>query len=257
VVLLPFRYNSKRDRGGSDPVINVMKKSKLRKEVYQGCHQRFCPLISQIDQYVTLIEPPVPLSRIMSYSPLWTLLEEEKARIRKEVKSALFLLSQHSLISDTAGYITPEKNYVQALEFWYLPEREPSLFSLLTTIYTTIRGEKMSYHMLQQYTPSTPGCDTLNEIYWNYLGRFGTYVPIYAVIPFSTPEDVVNYPRWEEVEMISQLVGMGKDETVCLLKARILNHMHSIGLTLQPRKSVFGRWWLQKKIFYHLEYPAE
>lgn len=231
-----------------------MKKSRLRKEVYQGCHQRFYSLISQIEQYVILIDPPVPLSRIISYSPAWTLLKE---KIEKEVKLALSLLSQHSLISDTAGYITPEKNYVQALELWYLPQREPSPFALLTTIYTTVPREKVSYSLLQQYTPSTPGCDTLNEIYWNYLGRFGTYVPLYAVIPFSTPEDVVSYPRWEEVEMITQLVGRDKSEIISLLKARILNHMHSIGLILQPEKSVFGRWWLQKEIFYHLEYPTE
>lgn len=233
-----------------------MNELKLRRQVYEGCDKKLHPLISQISQYITVVDPPLPISRIMSYPDLRRFLSEKGGLIKKWVESALSIFSRQPLISESIGYINPEKNNVCAVELWHLSKKEASQSSLLTTIYTKFQEKELTYHMIQQYTPSSPISDTLNEIYWNYLGRFGTYVPIYSVIVFSTPQDVVNYPRIEEVDMISKILGIDKSRVICLLKARILNHMHSIGIKSVPAQSIFGRWWLQEDLFYYLKYPT-
>ena len=233
-----------------------MNKVKLRKQVYQGCDKKLYPLISQINQYITIVDPPVPISEIISYPDLRKFINEKGGLIKKWVNLALSIFSHQPLISESIGYVSPGKNKVCAVELWHLSKKEPSQSSLLTTIYTKVKGRELTYYMVQQYTPSTTTSDTLNEIYWNYLGRFGTYVPIYAAILFSTPRDVVNYPQLEEVDMISKILGMDKTKVTSLLKGRMLNHMHSIGINSIPTQSVFGKWWLEKDLFYYIKYPT-
>ena len=226
-----------------------MKIFNLRNEVYRACSPDLHFEIRRVKQFVESFTEPIVLDEtwISFIGEEFEKRVKEKS-LRKKAEEALFSLYKQSFISEKVGYIKFPK--IKAIEFWHLPSQKPEISEgLLTTLYTNIKRGNLTYHGIEQYAPSNPLTDKLDEIYWRYLGRLGTYVPIYAAICFSTPEDVVQYPREEEIKMMSEMFKVKEREIMPLIKARTLNHMHFLGIRIRPQTSLWGKWWLKRNIF--------
>ena len=196
-----------------------MKNLNLRNEVYKACPENLYGEIKGVKQFIESFNEPITLDAE------WI-----------------------SFISENVGYIESPK--VRAIEFWYLPSNNAKIpEGLLTTLYTDIEKKNLIYHGIEQYALSDPLTDKLDEIYWGYLGRLGTYVPLNAAICFSTPEDMIQYPREEEIKMMSEMFKVREKEIMPLVKARTLNHMHFLGIRIKPQISLWGKWWLKRNIF--------
>jgi len=227
-----------------------MKNLNLRNEVYKACPENLHSEIKKVKQFIESFNEPITLDE--EWIPF--ICEELEKRtekghlLKKKAEKALFSLYKQSFISEKVGYIKYPK--IRAVEFWYLPSNNAKIpEGLLTTLYTDIKKKNLIYHGIEQYAFSDPLTDKLDEIYWRYLGRLGTYVPLYAAICFSTPEDMIQYPREEEIKMMSEMFKVKEKEIMPLVKARTLNHMYFLGIKIKPQTSPWGEWWLKRNIF--------
>jgi len=227
-----------------------MKIFDLRNEVYRACPGNLHYEIKKVKQFIESFNEPITLDEEW-ISFICEELEKRTKRgslLKKKAGEALFSLYKQPFISEKVGYIKSPK--IRAVEFWYLPSKDAKIpEGLLTTLYADIKKGSLTYHGIEQYAPSDPLTDKLDEIYWRYLGRLGTYVPLYAAICFSTPEDMVQYPREEEIKMMSEMFKVKEGEIMPLVKARTLNHMRFLGIRIKPQISLWGEWWLKRDIF--------
>lgn len=227
-----------------------MKIFNLRDEVYRACPENLQSEIKKVKQFTESFNEPIILDKEW-ISFICEELEKRMGRgslLKRKAEEALFSLHKQAFISEKVGYIKSPK--IRAIEFWYLPSNNAKIpEGLLTTLYADIKKKNLTYHGIEQYAPSDPLTDKLDEIYWRYLGRLGTYVPLYAAICFSTPEDMVQYPREEEIKMMSKMFKVKEEEMVPLVKARTLNHMYFLGIKIKPQSSPWGEWWLKRNIF--------